>query len=393
MPRLKHKLPSYCRHKASGQAVVTIDGRDVYLGPHGSAESKQKYEQQIARWLASRETPTLNASSETVPRDDLRISELLVAYFEHADAYYVKNGAPTGEVKNLEDAVRPLREMFENERVVDFGPVSLKTVRQAMISAKLSRRVINARVNRIRRVFKWGVENELVGPEILHALQAVAPLKKGRSSAPERREVKPVPQQHIDAVRALVSSPVRAMIDLQLLTGMRPGEVVIMRPRDIDRTDATWKYAPSSHKTEHHGAERAVFLGPKAKRVLVPFLARNSDAYLFDPREAMAEKHRERRDAAKITRPVKKLRKRPNPRLGDHYTRKAYHNAIFKACRKAGVPVWGPNRLRHNAATELRKQFGIEVARVILGHRSAEVTEVYAELDRSRASDIMAQVG
>lgn len=393
MPRLKHKLPSYCRHKASGQAVVTIDGRDVYLGPHGSDESKQKYEQQIARWLASRETPTLNASSETVPRDDLRISELLVAYFEHADAYYVKNGAPTGEIKNLEDAVRPLREMFEDERVVDFGPISLKTVRQAMICAKLSRRVINARVNRIRRVFKWGVENELVGPEMLHALQAVAPLKKGRSSAPERREVQPVPLNHIDPVRPLVSGPVRAMIDLQLLTGMRPGEVVIMRPRDIDRSGTTWRYTPSSHKTEHHGAERAVFLGPRAKRVILPFLARKPDAYLFDPREAMAEKHRERREAAKVTRPIKKLRKRPNPRLGDHYTRKAYHNAIFKACRKAGVPTWGPNRLRHNAATELRKQFGIEVARVILGHRSAEVTEVYAELDRSRASDIMAQVG
>jgi integrase len=152
---------------------------------------------------------------------------------------------PSPAIKNLEDAVRPLRELFEDERVVDFGPVSLKTVRQAMLSAKLSRRVINARVNRIRRVFKWGVENELVGPEILHALQAVAPLKKGRSSAPERREVQPVPQQHIDAVRALVSSPVRAMIDLQLLTGMRPGEVVIMRPRDIDRNGARWRFMPS----------------------------------------------------------------------------------------------------------------------------------------------------
>ncbi len=58
-----------------------------------------------------------------------------------------------------------------------------------------------------------------------------------------------------------------------------------------------------------------------------------------------------------------------------------------------GVPVWSPNRLRHNSATFLRKEHGIEKARIILGHRSAQVTEVYAELDRSKAADIMGEVG
>jgi len=53
MPCLKYKLPSYCHHKASGQAVVTIDGRDVYLGQYGSRESKTKYKQYMARWLAT----------------------------------------------------------------------------------------------------------------------------------------------------------------------------------------------------------------------------------------------------------------------------------------------------------------------------------------------------
>jgi integrase len=33
-----------------------------------------------------------------------------------------------------------------------------------------------------------------------------------------------------------VSPPVAAMIQLQQLTGMRAGEVVIMRPQDIDRS-------------------------------------------------------------------------------------------------------------------------------------------------------------
>ena len=57
------------------------------------------------------------------------------------------------------------------------------------------------------------------------------------------------------------------------------------------------------------------------------------------------------------------------------------------------ITPWGPNRLRHNAATLIREQFGIEAARVILGHTSAAMTEVYAEMDRQKAADIMAQFG
>ena len=80
-------------------------------------------------------------------------------------------------------------------------------------------------------------------------------------------------------------------------------------------------------------------------------------------------------------------------RISNRYTTKTYQHAVYKACRRAGVPSWGPNRLRHNAATSLREQFGIEVARVILGHTSAAMTEVYAEMDRAKAADIMWQVG
>jgi integrase len=65
----------------------------------------------------------------------------------------------------------------------------------------------------------------------------------------------------------------------------------------------------------------------------------------------------------------------------------------MRACRKANVPHWHAHQLRHNAATWLRKEFGLDVARVILGHRSAQITEIYAELDRSKAIEAMASVG
>ena len=36
MPKLVHATPKYRRHKASGNAVVTLDGQDHYLGRYGS---------------------------------------------------------------------------------------------------------------------------------------------------------------------------------------------------------------------------------------------------------------------------------------------------------------------------------------------------------------------
>jgi integrase len=390
MSRITRKPPSYRRHKATGNAVVTIAGRDHYLGAHGSPESFDAYKRLIAEWTTAGPAATAATAAATKPGSDFRICELLAAYYEHADRYYVKDGQPTGEAKNIKDATRLLQALYGMTPVADFGPMALKAVRQKSIEAKLSRRVINYRVNRIRRVFKWGVENQLVAPSVLHALQAVAALRAGRTEARETGPVRPVSEENVSVILPFVTPQVRAMIELQQLTAMRPNEVTAMRPMDIDRSQATWIYRPARHKTEHHGIERLIYLGPRAQAIITPYLLRPADAYLFSPKEAVKQtRDRLRRG----NNPPKKRQPRPKRIPGIRYNRRSYYYAIRRACEKAGIEVWGPNRLRHSAATYLRKRFGIEAARVVLGHRSSAVTEVYAELDRTKAADIMAEVG
>lgn len=148
----------------------------------------------------------------------------------------------------MKQAAKPLSESYSRTRVVEFGPLALTAVRQPWVDHGLCRTHINMRINRIRRIFKWGVENELVPSSVLHALQAVAPLKEGRTAARESEPVKPVPDDQVDAVLPLVSRQVAAMIELQRLTRMRPGEVVIMRPCDVDRSGDVWVYNPAGHK-------------------------------------------------------------------------------------------------------------------------------------------------
>ena len=233
---------------------MTLNGKDFYLGPHNSAAGRASYDRLIAEWLANgRQLPN------AVECGALSIAELLVAYLHFAKGYYSCDGQPTSEFTCPKDAIRPLRELYSTTAACDFGPLALKAVRQRMIDRGLSRRHINQRINQVRRVFKWGVENERVPPQILHGLQAVAPLKYGRTTAPESKPVVPAPDADVDAVLPLVSRQVAAMIELQRITGMRPGEVVLMRPGDVDRTKEVWIYRPSRHKTAYRGHMLAKF--------------------------------------------------------------------------------------------------------------------------------------
>jgi integrase len=200
------------------------------------------------------------------------------------------NGKPTTELHGIAPSVRFLRELYGHTLARDFGPLSLKTVRQKLIEAGLCRNEVNKRTGRIVRAFKWAVENELVPPSVHHGLRAVSGLRRGRSAVRESEPVRPVPDSFVEAVRPHVSRQVWAMIELQRLTGMRPGEVCIMRSCDIDMTGRVWVYTPETHKTEHHGKERRIPLGPRAQNLLHPWLRPELTAYLFSPREATAER-------------------------------------------------------------------------------------------------------
>jgi integrase len=88
------------------------------------------------------------------------------------------------------------------------------------------------------------------------------------------------------------------------------------------------------------------------------------------------------------------------PVLGDGKRQSARAwRAGLTAQQTAAVKAWRrshhfhPHQLRHNAGTEVRKQFGIEVARIILGHQGMDTTEIYAEVDRRQAMEVIGKIG
>jgi len=98
------RTPSYRLHKPSGQAVVTLNGSDLYLGKYGSIESRAEYDRLMAEWLVN--------GRRLVAATHQTISEVMVGYIRHVDSYYVKNGKPTSEATLIRLALRVLKQLY-----------------------------------------------------------------------------------------------------------------------------------------------------------------------------------------------------------------------------------------------------------------------------------------
>jgi integrase len=454
VPILNGRFPKYRLHRNSGQGIVTLNGRDHYLGLYGSDESKASYDRLIAQWLSQgRQThspapPVTSKSPKSLVPQSAQletgptVNQVIHGFWQHAKIHYRKpDGTPARELDNFRPALRPLRRLYGPSPAGKFGPMSLKALREHMIGLDWCRSHINKQISRIKSVFRWAVENELVPTSVHYGLSAVKGLQRGRTDAREAKAVRPVAENLIAAIQPFVSREVWSLIQLQLLTGARPGELVLLRGVDLKTADLIWTVEPETHKTAHHGHSKCIYFGPQAKMILQPFLqSRPLGTFLFSPAEAEAER-REKRHKARVTpmscgnRPGTNRRKSPRRHAADRYTVSSYRQAIWRACDHAFPPPlhlarekvkairgrrwetitewksrlgaeywaelktwradhrWHPHQLRHNAATRIRKEFGIEMARIILGHRSASVTEIYAEVDDEKAKSIMKRIG
>lgn len=384
MPR-KPSVPSYRLHKPSGLAVVTICGRDYYLGPHNTPESLSAYQRLIAEWTAHGFTMPVEAAP------DLTVNEVLNGYWKFAETYYVRADHVSGEtvpaaaqLYHIKKALTPVADLYGSTPAAKFGPVALRACREVLIKHGYARKYVNSLVGCIKRLWKWAAAEELVPPAVWHGLGAVEGLKLGRTTAKENAPVKPVPEADIRVVQEGVYPQVRDLIELQLLTGMRPGEAVLLRPCDLDRVGLVWLYRPRCHKTQHLNKERLVFLGPQAQKVLSPYLEREPERVCFSSREAqlnyLAAKERKQR-----------VRSRQDD--GEHYTTDTYSTAIHRACVRLGVTPWHPHQLRHNAATTLVATYGWDLARIVLGHSTLSATRIYGEDAVRKAVEAMKEFG
>lgn len=388
MPR-KPSTPKYTNHKATGQARVRLGGHDVYLGKFDSPESHEKYRRVVAEYLTARAIP---AGKDRRPAPlDLSMNELILRFIKWAEGYYVKNGKPTSEMGIVRVTMRFLKEHYGRTPANEFSPLKLKALREEFVRHGYCRRECNRRAQLIARMYRWAVENELVPAHIHAELKAVACLPKGRTIAKDYPPIGCVSEEHFQAALPFMPASTRDILRFMSLTGCRPSEACAMRPLDIDRSDPVWAYKPGSHKTEHHERDRVILIGPQAQAILAPYLEyRKPELTVFDPREL---------DGPVKGGVVRKKGCRYRDHLGrtirgvTYFTAMYLENAVGRACRKANIPAWTPNQLRHVVATKVQSQYSLDAARAILGHSNAQMTTRYAAHDLKAASEIMGAIG
>jgi len=228
--------------------------------------------------------------------------------------------------------------------------------------------------------------------------------------AKETPRVKPVPEESVYAVLPFMTPVVAAMVELQLLTGMRPGEVTIIRPCDLEMDGDMWHYYPEKHKNLYRDYDRIISIGPREQNILRPFLLRNRKCYCFSPKESESYRRKKMFEDRKTplhygnrpgTNQIADAKRKP----GDCYDSAAYRRAVERAINKAiktykaegkdiGLLVkWTPYQLRHTAATKARKMFNYETAGALLGHSNMSATAVYAERNQGLADEVAKKLG
>ncbi len=447
--RRRITVPKYEHHKASNTARVSIAGRYKSLGRYDSPSSHAKYDRLIAEWMASG-CPSQHAEF------DITVEAMSIAFWEHSvkairppelndpltmgdelDAFNRLFKQRMRGLDRIRQTTRLLCDLYGDVKLEEFGPISLKAVRSFMVdSGAICRKEINARINTIRSMFKWAASEEMIDESIHRALQTVSGLRVGAIGAFDHAPVEAVASEQVNAIRPFVSRQVWAIVQMQIFTAARAGEILIMRPGDIDRSEDIWVYTPQNHKTAHHNIRRFIYIGEQAQRVLTPFLFRDDDRYCFSPAEAQKEFQAARAAARKTplsygNRPGTNRKRKPKRATMDRYESTSYPNAIYRACDRAFPPPaplakrtggderettaewnarlndvqkaelkawqkdhrWHPHQLRHYAATHIRAEFDRDTAQAILGHQNGATTEIYAPPDHSKAFAAMREIG
>ena len=124
-PRLIASNPKYRQHRASGQAIVTLDGRDFYLGAHGTTASRQEYDRLICEWLAAgRRLPRRGPGGGTaVGGSDLAVVELVAGSSKHAQVYYRHPSGHSGQPGSFRLALGHLKRLCGRTPACEFGPL------------------------------------------------------------------------------------------------------------------------------------------------------------------------------------------------------------------------------------------------------------------------------
>lgn len=386
-------------------ASIPNKSHRLSFGRFGSAECSEKYQHFLAHLLLVQQQDRDLAARPDKPPRWWTIRELAAVWRLEAVKDYTAGGVVKREWDNMEDAVAWLVDTLGDLYQSSFGPKALLQVREAMIqSGRLARPTINAKINRIRRFWRWAASHEYADPGLYEKLQTVAGLRAGQQGTRDPEEVVPADLASLNAILDYCPPVVADMMRVQFFCVMRPAELCEMHVDGLDRSGDIWLYRPDAHKTQWRGKKLIKGIPKVARELLEPRLE-NESGYLFDPEEA----RRWGREQARLRRGPRKTPLYPSEtnrvqankserKCSLFYSVNGYRTAIARACeraRSAGIAVeaFSPNQIRRAAINWVDARVAAQdAAQKLAGHSSSKTTDIYRNLTAKRVVQLAAAV-
>lgn len=371
------KTPKYRHYRPKNLGFIEFRGKRFYFsGPFGSDASRQQYADFVrTNWAAPAGHPV---TATPKPKHAATLVDLTEEFWNALEAKPRK--AHPADRNYYRRSITLLIQRHGSLPIADFGPrlfgdflgwlADASHVRQyrgksGQIVRTTSHRMTRATVNHIRgcirRLFKWGVQRELVNQSQVFALSCVPGLRAGQGIDKPGRI--PVPWAEVQKTLPHLSETTRAMVLIQWWTGCRSQDVCGLRPVDIDQSSSPWSWNPPSHKNSHRGQKLTIWIGPQAQEVLKPWLEKKKE------NQFVFTNQKEKR-----------------------FSSMTYGKKIANACKKAGF-AWTPHQIRHSRATILTDRFGPEAARVSLGHESLAAAKIYSKSASELAKKVAIESG
>lgn len=350
------KIPKVSWHGPTQRAYLTWKGKRYYLGRWVDKGQpipkpvKLEYEKIIGQLFH------LGRVVEEVSAE-ITVQEICAKFLtEHAEKRF-----DSGEVDNWRQATVKLCRLFGDLPASQLTPLKLRHFQDHLVQGKYARSHINKLQRRVIRIWGWAVSYDLLDPALLVGLQSVPALRMGLPGVTEAPEIDLVPLDLVKQTIEKIHEPVKSMIQVQLMTGCRPGEVRGMTWGDIDQSGEMWIYRPAKHKTAHWGKKRVIPLTQKVQEILLKFPRERPTDFVFDPGSRVENKS---------------------------YHRQSYSRAIKVCCEAHGLAVWNPRQLRKLAAQRVDDMLGIEHSSALLGHSGSDVTRrFYAKSQLTKATE------
>lgn len=385
MPARSKWPPSVLHHKPTNQDRIRVNGKDYYLGVHGSPEARAEYARLVTLLVSEGKA---GAAEKRPEAPGLTVAEIVARWFVHAEWTLSDRGRQKHHYRH---AVTPLVRLFGKTLAAQFGAPQLRELQQVMLDGSWmrpedrqhhcrpkeggwSRGVVNRRIIAVRTVWRWAEEEAgLVPPGSWAALRVVRPVRKNRPGAREAAGRRSTTMEEVKRVCRELTPMGQALLLFQWWTGCRSGEHRIMRAGDVDASGEVWLYRPRQHKTDYLGHTRTIAIGKKAQAVLRPWLAR---AAAIGPDEPV------------FPSPGCRGRGRGQP-----YTMDGYSHLIRRAADRAGLRHFHGYLCRHAMRMRVSREHGDEAARAILGQRSLDITLRYGDLDLDLAHEVQRKHG